>query len=306
MYGWIRDRVLRLMRVPHEPEPPMGAPGSVRVFRAGINHYYLRFARWVFAQAGAMVGIGFSLFFLGLLQVGVAEARRAAALPASSPTPAATATLAAPGASPTMRQRRSREQARRDREEVMWRVVARTPSFVLPLIELLEFLSIAFFLFQLVVTYAVVRLEFEQHWYIVTDRSLRIRTGIIRLQESTMSFANLQQVEVQQGPLQRLLGLADVCVRSAGGSEGGAGQTGHSHEESLHVGTFKNVTNAVEIRDLVIERLRKFREAGLGDPDDHSHPHSDPPANAGTSGTDAVQQLLAETRALRAVLLKAL
>ena len=303
MYEWIRDRVLRLMKVPHEPEPPLGAPGSVRVFRAGQNHYYLRFARWVLGQTGALIGIGFSLFFLALLQAGVAEARRAAALSASAPSVTATPTPASPSASPSPQPRRSRDEQRRRREEVMGRIVAHTPSFVMPLIEFLEFLSIAFFLAQLVVTYTVVRLEFEQHWYIVTDRSLRIRTGIIRLQESTMSFANVQQVEIQQGPLQRLLGLSDVCVRSAGGSEPSAGPKGHSHEESLHVGTFKNVTNAVEIRDLIIERLRKFREAGLGDPDDHSHPHSDPPAQAATSETEAVQQLLAETRALRAVLL---
>ena len=51
MYEWIRDRVLRVMKVPHEPEPPLGAPGSVRVFRAGQNHYYLRFARFVLGQA---------------------------------------------------------------------------------------------------------------------------------------------------------------------------------------------------------------------------------------------------------------
>ncbi len=66
-------------------------------------------------------------------------------------------------------------------------------------------------------TYAIRRLDVELHWYIVTDRSLRIRTGLVRLQETTMSFANLQQVEVKQGPLQRLLGLADVHVQSAGG-----------------------------------------------------------------------------------------
>ena len=303
MYGWIRDQVLRLMRVPHEPEPPVGAPGSVRVFRAGQNQYYLRFARWAVGQAGAIVGIAFSLFFLGLLELGVEEARRTADHPAPQPAVTAAPTPPPLDPSPSPERRRSRADQQRERERVVRKIVASTPAFVLPLIEVLEFSGIAIFLFQLVVTYTVVRLEFEQHWYIVTDRSLRIRTGIVRLQESTMSFANVQQVEIRQGPLQRLLGLADVCVRSAGGSESGPADQRHAADRSLHLGIFKGVTNAVEIRDLIIDRLRTFREAGLGDPDDHAHQASEPHEPAGSPERDAVQQLLAETRALRAVLL---
>jgi uncharacterized membrane protein YdbT with pleckstrin-like domain len=151
------------------------------------------------------------------------------------------------------------------------------------------------------VTYALVRLEFEQHWYIVTDRSLRIRTGILRLQESTMSFANIQQVEIRQGPVQRFLGLADVCVRSAGG--GGDmthGSQGHGQEGSLHLGVFQGVDNAVEIRDLILERLRAFREAGLGDPEDaRSAPAVAIPRPAGGSAVEAANVLLGEARALR-------
>ena len=61
------------------------------------------------------------------------------------------------------------------------------------------------------------RLDYEQRWYVVTDRSLRLRTGVWSVREMTMSFANLQQITVTQGPLQRLLGLADVRFQSAGG-----------------------------------------------------------------------------------------
>ncbi len=175
------------------------------------------------------------------------------------------------------------------------------PAFLVPLIEFLEFLGIALFLVQAVITYCVVRLEFEQHWYIVTDRSLRIRTGILRLQESTMSFANIQQVEIRQGPLQRVLGLADVCVRSAGGGDPGAGGKEHAQEKSLHMGVFEGVPNAVEIRDLVIERLRRFREAGLGDPEDaRSLPSLSAPPDRTTLA--AAAELLEEARALGRVL----
>lgn len=295
MFEWVKARVLRLMRVPHEPEPPLGAPGSVRVFRAGLNHYRLRVLRWYFGQAGALIGIGFSLVFLSAFEAGLDRARERAAAPAPSPSVEAAPGL--PEASPSPRVTRTREERRRAQERAIANLAARTPGYVVPLIEFLEFAGIAVFLFQLVVTYAIVRLEFEQHWYIVTDRSLRIRTGILRLQESTMSFANIQQVEIRQGPLQRVLGLADVCVRSAGGGDPAAGAKGHGQEASLHLGVFEGVTNAVEIRDLVLERLRRFREAGLGDPEDaRTAPLKAP---AGRSLTEAMGELLDEARALR-------
>ena len=118
-----------------------------------------------------------------------------------------------------------------------------------------------------------------------------------------MSFANLQQVEVKQGPLQRLLGLADVHVQSAGG--GGDHQPGQVGD-SLLAGIFHSVNNANEIRDLILERLRQFRQAGLGDPDDHHHPPAAAaPAVAGVSEDEAVaaaHEVLAEARALRQAL----
>lgn len=298
MFEWVKARVLRLMRVPHEPDPPAGAPGSVRIFRAGVNHYRLRVLRWYFGQAGAIVGIGFSLVALGAFEMGMEEARQRAAQP--TPTPAPPAAEASPSASASPRATRSREDRRRDRDRIIARVVSRTPSYVLPLIEAIEFAGIALFLIQMLVTYAIVRLEFEQHWYIVTDRSLRIRTGILRLQEATMSFANIQQVEIRQGPLQRFLGLADVCVRSAGGGDPGAGPKGRGRETSLHLGVFEGVPNAVEIRDLVLDRLRKFREAGLGDPEDaRAHVPAPSPDGRGPSLADALAVLLTEARALR-------
>lgn len=295
MFEWVKTRVLRLMRVPHEPEPPLGAPGSVRVFRAGLNHYRLRVLRWYFGQAGAIVGIGFSLVALGAFEMGVDQAAKRAALPVASPT--VEASPESPGPSPSARSSRSREERRQERERAIKAFVAKAPPYLIPLIEFIEFAGIAIFLAQLVVTYAIVRLEFEQHWYIVTDRSLRIRTGILRLQESTMSFANIQQVEIRQGPLQRLLGLADVCVRSAGGGEPAPGARGHGEESSLHLGVFEGVSNAVEIRDLVLERLRKFREAGLGDPEDARA--ATLPVPTGRSVAEAMGELLSEARALR-------
>lgn len=143
-------------------------------------------------------------------------------------------------------------------------------------------------------------LDFEMRWYIVTDRSLRIREGITSVREKTMTFANIQNIVVRQGPLQRLLGIADVEVRSAGG---GATEE-HGHESSgsdpVHVGYFRGVDDADAIRDLLLAGVRRQRDAGLGDPDDVAHP----PAEARHDGAlaEAALLLLDEAKALRAAI----
>lgn len=297
MFNGVRQPLLRLLRVPPDPAPPAGAPGSLRVFRGGRNLYKLRLARWGLGQVGALLGIAASVIFLDRLEVNLAaeKARLSQPAPAASPARAATEVGPDPSApkaaasgklSPSQRSRRA-----------LSRASERTPDWLLPLLKFLELVGILAYLAQIPFTYALVRLDFELRWYMVTDRSLRIRAGIATMRESTMSFANVQQVVVTQGPLERLLGIADVRVQSAGGGsespEKGAG-------DSLHTGVFHGVENASEIRDLILDRLRRYRESGLGDPDDHasSPPHS-PTEPATTPALIAAREVLAEARALR-------
>lgn len=289
MFDWLRIRLLRFLRVPAEPQAPTGAPGSVRVFRAGRNYYKLRLVRWGLTQLGAVAGIIFSLWMLDVMQVEAAAQVQAAAAPVVAPTFAGEGEKHRPETTVTRKSAKTRDRNSLARKIAQW------PEWVFPLILFLEYGGIALFVMQIPVTFAATRLEYEQHWYIVTDRSLRIRTGIFQLTESTMSFANLQQVEVKQGPLQRLLGLADVRVQSAGG---GGGHDAKSEGDSLHTGIFHSVENAIEIRDLILARLRHFREAGLGDPEDHH----EPPNSTATDALAAAGELLAEACALRAAL----
>ncbi len=316
MFDRIRDLVLRWLRVPHEPAPPAGAPDSVRVFRAGRNFYKLKLAGWGVGQVGALIGIVVSLWFLAKVEsvadtvrdsarkAATAEAALAAARKNAPPEPAEVSPPVEAEPEKTVTKKKSsknREAAKERAKARLGRFVERSPWWVFPLISLVEYAGVLVYLVQIPITYAIVRLDYEQRWYIVTDRSLRIRSGITTVLESTMSFANLQQVVVTQGPLQRLLGLADVKVQSAGG--GGESSEAYHGESSLHSGVFHGVENAEGIRDLILERLRKFRQAGLGDPDD---PHSDAtdttatPAPADTIA--AAQELLAEARALRQAL----
>jgi uncharacterized membrane protein YdbT with pleckstrin-like domain len=137
-------------------------------------------------------------------------------------------------------------------------------------IRVFELAAWGLWMVQLPITYVILRLDYELRWYIVTDRAARLREGIVSLKEMTLTLANVQDIRLQQGPLQRLLGLADVELRTAGGSEGAAGAPGHGGHvaENLHLARFRGVDNAEAIRDLVIDRMKKARGAGLGDPDD--------------------------------------
>ncbi|MEX2571344.1 MAG: PH domain-containing protein [Gemmatimonadota bacterium] len=166
---------------------------------------------------------------------------------------------------------------------------------LLLLIRVGGFLAWTLFVIQLAVSFVLLRLDFELRWYVLSDRSLRIREGILSLREKTMTFANVQQISIRQNPLQRALGIADVQVSSAGGGAGHGESGGGSLGESMHEAWFRGVDSAETIRAAIRERVRLHRDAGLGDPDDPQPtlPHG-PPAIL-----DAARELRAEVGALR-------
>lgn len=147
---------------------------------------------------------------------------------------------------------------------------------------------------------AVLRLDFEQRWYVVTDRSLRVREGVLTVREMTVTFANIQNVAVLQGPIQRALGLADLQVETAGGGAAHANQK--QLGPNLHVAWFRGIANAEEVKELIQERLRKLKDAGLGDHDDHHALHEHAPAAARETPAflEALRAVHAEAAALRA------
>ena len=227
--------VLKLMRVPAEPQPPDGSADSVRIFRAGRNYYRWLMVQWAAAQF--LVVLGVVITFLSSKSV----------LPKL------------PGWA-----------------KIIWLGVE----------GVVEISALAF----IVVSYCVVRLNYELHWYIVTDRSLRIRSGIWSVAELTMTFANIQNIRVNAGPLQTYLGLADVVISSAGGGQH------QSPGLSPHLACFSGVDNAQQLRDLITERLRQYRDAGLGDPERPTHASSTVSSHQDEA---AAQRVLDEVRQLR-------
>jgi uncharacterized membrane protein YdbT with pleckstrin-like domain len=145
---------------------------------------------------------------------------------------------------------------------------------------------------------AILRLDFEKRWYVITDRSLRIREGVMSVSEMTVNFANVQNLSVSQGPIQRALGIADLQVETAGG--GGATRGQHA-TRNLHTAIFRGIANAQEIRELIQERLKGLKDAGLGDPEDAHAAAPVPRAEivAGPQFETALRQVLAEATALR-------
>lgn len=196
-------------------------------------------------------------------------------------------------------------------------IAAALPAVIIPLIAshfavrkhgappefLLFVLAPIFFVFLLLrlLALAIVRLDFEKRWYLVTDRSLRVREGVVSVREMTVTFANIQNISVSQGPVQRLIGIADVRVDTAGG--GGASHEGKNAGTNLHTAFFRGVNNAAEIRELIQTRLRRLKDSGLGDHDEKHHAEiARPAAFADPAVLDALRAVAGEAAALRAAL----
>jgi len=218
MYAFVKKMALAFLKVPPEPEDPMGDVGTLVVFRASPNFFKYRLILWILKNVLGALGY---IVIAGVVIAGVLSHSKGT-----------------------------------DLESVL----------ILVLVAVL----LVFFVCQLFVSYAMLRLDYEMRWYKVTDRSLRIREGVMFVREMTMTFANIQNISVSQGPIQRMFGIADLRVETAGGG-GAVHQANEQHNMfSMHVGFFRGVDNVEKIKTLMLERLKKYRDSGLGDTDDSS------------------------------------
>ena len=220
----MRERTLTLLRVPHQPSAPAG-DRDIQIFRAAPNFYRYQLFKWLLRNLGAAVGLYFAFRFSFALEDVIRDA-----MP--------------------------------ERFRVLWFYLGE--RFFVRLLHLFEYGAILVFLLQALGGLLLVRLDFEQRWYIVTDRSLRIRAGLVRLHEKTMTYANLQHVSIRQGPLQRILRIADIEVVTAGGGPTDANEKTHDS----HAAYFEGIADAAAVRDIIRERVKQYKDAGLGDPDE--------------------------------------
>lgn len=269
--------LLDLLKVPEHPQPPPGDDAALITFRASRRHLTYRLILWVPGQISALIGIVVSLVFLGWIE---------------GPSSLAGAEIAV---------------------ETMDRVVGRISERILRtdtfspdaamIFNAIEALAIFFFLVQLLSSAWLIKLSWELTWYMVGDQSLRIREGLWKLREQTMTLANIQNMMVRQNPLQRLLGIADLEIHTAGG---GSGKEDSGKESHLHIGRLRGLDDAEALRDRLRARLVQVRGAGLGDHEDHDDhedsDHLEARIDHADPRLDAARALLHEARALRAAL----
>ncbi|MBK9250235.1 MAG: PH domain-containing protein [Ignavibacteria bacterium] len=162
-----------------------------------------------------------------------------------------------------------------------------------PIIELVLFPIIIILLANLLVMVLVTRISFDLRWYIITDTSITVRQGAWTIREITVSYQNIQNVSVSQGPLERYFGFANLQIDTAG--SGGA--HAHGKGENPNRAVLRGIINAPQIRDTILDNLRTFRNSGLGDPDDVAE-HA--PMDV-SSRLTILKEIAEETTALRQV-----
>ena len=103
------------------------------------------------------------------------------------------------------------------------------------------------------------RLDFELRHYLVGDKSLRVSHGAIVRREVTLSYANVQNLEVTQGPFETLFGIKTLTISTAGG-------TAAPGTVNLHEAKLEGLKNAEEVKQLILGMLKGQKDAGLGEP----------------------------------------
>jgi membrane protein YdbS with pleckstrin-like domain len=264
-----KEAIRGLLKVPGEPEAPFGAPGSLRVFRAAPGFLRYRMLEWSVRQFSTFVGIVLVLQFVALDPTGkVAEFEK------------------------HLNQSQPLEN---------WGI----HLSIMTIWAVFEALAIVGFFGQLPISFLMVFLDYEYRWYVITDRSLRIREGLLRVDERTMTFSNIQNVAIRQGPLQRILGISDLEVSTAGGGSGKSNKNEHElGGRDLHRAYFRGIANPAEVRDAILVHLRGLRASGLGDPEEEHRMAAPPSATVrvGPRVVAAARAVLEETRALHQAL----
>jgi membrane protein YdbS with pleckstrin-like domain len=151
------------------------------------------------------------------------------------------------------------------------------------------------------IAYFLARLEYDMRYYIVTDRSLRIRKGAWNIIEQTLTFANIQNIKIEQGPIQRVLGFSNLVAETAGGGAV-ASQQEVAAMRNYHRAVMSGLDNAEEIRNLILGHLKfQSHASGLGDPDESRGTISGTGRNGGFSceEIEALQEILNELRQIR-------
>lgn len=231
LYEALKGPLLQLLQAPAQPpDPPLGSPGSLQVFRASPRYLTLQLIQH-FGSLGS--ALAFELLSWALM-----------------PLPGGTAVFA---------------------------IVASV--------------IVSITLAVMLARYFLIRIDYDMRFYVLTDRSLRIRRGAWTVEESTYTFANVQNLTLHQGPLERWLGITHLQIDTAGGST----PRGPEPAEALnHQGRLDGIDpeTAHELRDRILHLVRSYRDAGLGD----EHPQHATRTTRDAERAAMLQAIIAELR----------
>lgn len=118
--------------------------------------------------------------------------------------------------------------------------------------------------------YIAIHLKYDTTWYVLSEQSMRLRRGIWNIHETTISFDNIQNIHIHQGPLQRWFGFSNLLVETAGG---GGGEQRKSIATHAHSGFLEGLSDAATIREQILARCSRC--SGLGE-----HPTTTPSLNS--------------------------
>lgn len=155
--------------------------------------------------------------------------------------------------------------------------------FVLPIEVLIGFIFLV-----------ATKFQFDSTWYALTDRAARMRRGIWIVHETTVTFENVQNVRVEQGPLERWFDLSRVIIETAGAGSSG----GKNPQLTASRAVIEGVRNAEELRDRILRRVREATGAGLGDEEESDAPRSSR-ARFSRDHLDALRAIRDELRQMR-------
>lgn len=143
-----------------------------------------------------------------------------------------------------------------------------------------------------VVAYLALHLKYDTMWYVMNDRSLRCRRGIWNIVEHTITFENVQNVHVTRGPIQYLFGVWTLVIETAGAAEPDDANRFAVGNKAIMEG----IENPEEIRELILDRVRRSRGTGLGE-----DPREEGPVGVlwSPSHLQALHEILGEVRALQ-------
>lgn len=248
----LQNLLRRWLKLPGDPTPPAGSPGSLRVLHASDSFVRYRQLGWLIGHAG------FFFFVLAAPAFALVVAAFGAGEGEGTPGWLAAVLLALLGA-----------------VVLLWGAMAA-----------LSFIGI--------------ELDRQFRTYMLTDRTLRIREGIWIVREITLSYANVQNVSVSQGPVERLFGISSVRVETAGGGGGAAAQGGHA-AFSGHAAVLRGLDDAETLRDELVAVVRRARGEALAAQVAPARA-APTPAAAAALPIEALRAAAAEARRLREAL----